>query len=341
MNNAALTEHNIKTAERLQIRNYTTVAFFVVLILEHLQTLDLEVRYVWPTKLNLVKVLFFGARYLGFVNIPLLLRVEFGKPMSPEKCKAMYSAVLLLMGVSTTCSDAIAYIRVYALANRSRAMTIFLPTYFVIVYLAFYIIFIIDIKNKNFSQSHFPLYPCVLVSGDRLQMFIPFVILLVSMMSVCFLGFAFAMRNFYHSKSPLMRIFYIDGTLTFVLMAGVTVAKVVVHLAGPVSKNSLFVVTACASDELLFFLQPEYLVLLTAAHQAVHSTLSARMLLRMRAKAHKGEDSTIFGGGQRTAILFAQALDTLDRQLQDPATFGESPTELTGLSYGSWRRASV
>lgn len=36
----------------------------------------------------------------------------------------------VLMGASTTCSDAIAYIRVYALANRSRTMSIFLPIYF-------------------------------------------------------------------------------------------------------------------------------------------------------------------------------------------------------------------
>lgn len=63
------------------------------------------------------------------------------------------------------------------------------------------------------------------------------------------------------------------------------------------------------------------------------------MLLHMRARAHKGEDDTI-GYGDRTAIFFAPAPLTVERQLEDP-TINELPTELSVFSRNSSKRTGV
>ncbi|TEB39498.1 hypothetical protein FA13DRAFT_5375 [Coprinellus micaceus] len=284
MNDVTGVEDALGIFERLNIRNYTSVACFVYLLLEHIETFEAEVKYVWETKFNLVKMLFLGARYIGLINVPMLLVVELWPRMAVGRCQALYTAIVLLMGVSLACSDAIAYIRVHALSNRSKATKIYLSIQFAVVYLSFYIVLIVDITNTRFGPSPFPIrYPCYLVAGNRATMAVPFALLIFSMFSVLVLSLFFATRNFRHSKSPLMKIFYVDGTLTFIILATVTAGKVILHLTGP----------------------PEYLILLAVAHQAAHSGLCARMLLRMRSMARRRDNNSTIGEHRRTAIYFA------------------------------------
>lgn len=71
--------------------NYFAVASLTVLIADYLQTVDLEIALIWPTRLNLVKLVYYINRYLPFVFLPVIIFYNVAPPLSPKACKILFS----------------------------------------------------------------------------------------------------------------------------------------------------------------------------------------------------------------------------------------------------------
>ncbi|KAF6763693.1 hypothetical protein DFP72DRAFT_481535 [Ephemerocybe angulata] len=170
-------------------------------------------------------------------------------------------------------------------------MGIYLTLHFTIVYVAYYTFFFIDLTRTVFGPSPLPdQVPCYLAQRDVRTMVIPFFLLLFNITSACLLSICLVLLNYRHSKSPFIKILYIDGTYHFVLMAATTTGNAALWLAASY----------------------EYRFLLLAAHQVVHSTLASRILLRMREVAHKDLEPTLDGSSDMrlTRITFAHTGST-------------------------------
>ncbi|KAF6763692.1 hypothetical protein DFP72DRAFT_481382 [Ephemerocybe angulata] len=253
----------IATFSRVQIREYTSVAAFVYLVLDFFQTLECEVRYIWSGRLS-------------------------------GRCKALYGSFLFLVVLSIAFGDAIAFLRVNALRleDRSRWFTAYLSVHFTAIYLLITAAFFHDLISKVvFKPSPFPhKIQCYLESNNGpVPMAIPFILLLCNINFICIICKILIFRNYRNCSGPLVAIFHLDGSMGLFIMTLSTTANVAFLLKGP----------------------PEYRFLLLPAHQAIHSTLASRILLRMREAVYRLAESTLDPNHMRSALVFAPRPTTI------------------------------
>ncbi|RXW21806.1 hypothetical protein EST38_g4035 [Candolleomyces aberdarensis] len=237
---------------RFQTTKYFNVAAFTYLIFDYFQTLDLEVKYIWGHKLSPVIALFMATRYFGFIMLSLLLYFQFGTNLTPQNCEIIHGAMIcwwpftsflvnrtdneyiaVLLAASTAAADAIMFIRIHALANRSRTMSIYLPVHFLTVYTSFYSVFLYDLTTIRWDPSPYPSgMPCVLAGRTANTVMIPLMVMLVNLFVAFILSIWYGRRNYRNSTSPLLEIFYIDGTIYFLIM-GVIVAALIAVIRRP------------------------------------------------------------------------------------------------------------
>ncbi|KAF5334500.1 hypothetical protein D9611_013796 [Ephemerocybe angulata] len=120
-------------------------------------------------------------------------------------------------------------------------------------------------------------------------MAIPFILLLCNINFICIICKILIFRNYRNCSGPLVAIFHLDGSMGLMLMALSTSANVAFLLKGP----------------------PEYRFLLLPAHQAIHSTLASRILLRMRETVYRRAESTLDPKHMTSALVFALRPSTI------------------------------
>ncbi|KAF5334501.1 hypothetical protein D9611_013797 [Ephemerocybe angulata] len=217
---------------RILIRKYTDVAAFTYFLLEYIETVDAEVKYIWAERLSIVKVLFFGSRYIPFITVPLLLRFANGHLFTPEVAHffRMHLVITLTLfglamlgsqwGHSTLVVDQHHMRRCHrfpsnpGLGEEKKGHG--------------------DLPDATFHIGPSPLpdqVPCYLAQRDVRTMVIPFFLLLFNITSACLLSICLVLLNYRHSKSPFIKILYIDGTYHFVLMAATTTGNAALWLA--------------------------------------------------------------------------------------------------------------
>ncbi|KAJ2915244.1 hypothetical protein MD484_g5168, partial [Candolleomyces efflorescens] len=220
---------------------YVNGVAFMYFALEYFHTLELEVAYVWGEKLSAVKVLFFVTRYLGFITNGLLMSFFGPSPSNGvEVCTRMYWLTLFAIGITITSADAIICVRIHALSHRCRKMAVLLSVHFVVVFSAFYTLLVLDLRMTTLAESPFPSHlTCLIVYRDYSRVISLLALVLYNTVFACALSFWFTFRNYRHSRSPILKVFYVNGTFHFAIMAAVTSAHIGLVTAGPVEFHLL------------------------------------------------------------------------------------------------------
>ncbi|KAH6903041.1 hypothetical protein BKA70DRAFT_609242 [Coprinopsis sp. MPI-PUGE-AT-0042] len=251
-------EARLQVASRVQIFNWMSTSALVVWVVEYFQTLDQEITLVWHTPWSIVKGLYLLNRYL--VVIPLCLCI-YSQTVELEKCHTVFIVASMCMTAAIGISETMLFLRVWALADRSKKIMIFLFAFLSLALscsLACYILFFLSMEYAP-SPAH-SITKCVLMaSRDRLLTYCYGAIVLeqAMIMSICiYLG----KRRHLGTQSPLIRTFFMDGGIYFVVLTLMSLAN-------------LFAVIDT----------PNGFQFVLAAHQGVfHSTLTNRMFLNLR-----------------------------------------------------------
>lgn len=253
----------------------------VVWLVEYFQTLEQEVTYTWPTPWNAVKMLYISNRYLVLVPVCLCLyspTVELGR------CGTTFLAASMCMVVTTGVSEAMLFLRVWALADRSRKIMIFLFIFLSICVsssLACYILFFLSMEYA--SSPAYSITKCVLMaSNDRFLTYAFSLIILEQTMIMCICIYLGRQRHL-GSQNPLIRTFFMDGGIYFVVLTFMSMANFVAARVGTTANGYQFIL---------------------AAHQGVfHSTLTNRMFLNLRELAAKDTGAATELVSRELAIL--------------------------------------
>ncbi|KAH6903040.1 hypothetical protein BKA70DRAFT_609153 [Coprinopsis sp. MPI-PUGE-AT-0042] len=251
-------EARLQVASRVQVFNWMSTSALVVWVVEYFQTLDQEIAFVWPTPWSTVKGLYILNRYL--VVIPICLCI-YSQTVELENCYEVFIVASTCMTVSIGISETMLFLRVWALADRSKGIIIFLFTFLSVVLscsLASHILFFLSMEYAPSPARS--ITKCVLMaSRDRLLTYaFAFVVTEQAMiMSICiYLG----KRRRLGTQSPLIRTFFMDGGIYFVVLTLMSLANLFAAIDTP--NGFQFVL---------------------AAHQGVfHSTLTNRMFLNLR-----------------------------------------------------------
>ncbi|KAI0659139.1 hypothetical protein C8Q70DRAFT_153197 [Cubamyces menziesii] len=265
----------------------TTVSCLALVILDMTETLSDEVALMWPSRFTAMKTIYFVNRYIPLIEIALT--VIFLEPQSLKVCKGWWTTLAVLYLTSCCTSEGILFVRTLALWQFSRVVLGILIALASAIIVACIVIF-----SHFFQVIRYPTTElltktgCVVViSGDvsTLWMWIYGLIMLSeTVVVVLTLLQKYMTRATVTNRDlpPLLHTMYRDGTLFYVILLLVTVAAVLCINIAPKEVSSL----------------------LQMFHQAVHSTLTSRVLLNLRAAAVRSSDLSLDDFLVSTPIAF-------------------------------------
>ncbi|KAH6912369.1 hypothetical protein BKA70DRAFT_1559761 [Coprinopsis sp. MPI-PUGE-AT-0042] len=251
------------TIKGLRIVTYVDVATLTYRICDFLQTLEWEITYMWRDhkKWSLFKLVYIMARYQGFLDQPVLLLYYHFKGFSPTTCRIIFvvgGASALTGGIS---AEVLTFLRIYVLSGCTKKMAWFLTFQFGISIAILFLFGTLYLTTFVVSPSPSPEHiACYMSSSNKSWLALLFAWTLAHQIIVLSLALYFGLASFRHSSSPLLWIFYRDGTLYLMILVVAAVANIVVITVAPAVYQTIF-------------------MLLQAT---LHSTLSTRIILKMR-----------------------------------------------------------
>ncbi|TFK20549.1 hypothetical protein FA15DRAFT_123053 [Coprinopsis marcescibilis] len=243
------------------------VASLTLLFLEYLQTLELEVSLVWTSEWSLVKCLYLINRFLPFFVLPFALYYNLTARPSPQVCKVVFAIPCMGIALCIFISEAILYLRVHALSGKGTWILVFILGNGISVFCGSMGLLGYYVALGSWDGSEFaPFVPGCFgkFTENGLLVMIGYLCLLYSGLVTMILCLYFGFKIHWSSRrSPILKVFYRDGTFYFVVLA-------VMSIANGVAAQ---------------FLPARYRFLLAAPQAVMHSTLSTRMILHLRESA--------------------------------------------------------
>ncbi|TFK24193.1 hypothetical protein FA15DRAFT_656154 [Coprinopsis marcescibilis] len=217
-----------------QIGNSQQVAISTVLV-----------KYIWAAPWSLVKVLFLLTRYLAFVEVGFMVAYMFeGRVgLSPVICEVYFGIGGLTIVASIALAEAIFFVRVYAISNRSRAMFLYLTFQWAAIHIAQFVLMgfitrnlesralddltpMTDQDNDDFTAVLGRCFP-----GPRLRaLTLATALFALPVLSgttlvgiMMYLGF----KKFRHVRATaLTTIYFRDGLVYYVVLAGLSIVNI-------------------------------------------------------------------------------------------------------------------
>ncbi|TFK26913.1 hypothetical protein FA15DRAFT_702332 [Coprinopsis marcescibilis] len=238
-------------------------AISTVLVVDYLHTLPLEVRYIWPGSWSLIKALFFVARYMAFADITFVLMYCLSTALAPKDCQILLNVASMATLTSVVFSEAILFLRVYAISSRGWGIRIYLSVHYIVIHAAQYVLLAKFLQSLSFRDSPFPdLVGCFSLpapnSGRYLSFFFGSSVVgqIIIFFIMCWIG----LRKYRAHNSNLGAIFFRDGTIYFALLTSIGIANMTVNLTASATFN----------------------VMLAECQAIFHAVFATRMVLHLR-----------------------------------------------------------
>ncbi|CAA7267799.1 unnamed protein product [Cyclocybe aegerita] len=270
MNGTELTEFMTSRLQAGVMTKMFDLAGAVIFIYDYLLTLGMEVEYVWPGPWTTIKVVYFIQRYIPFIDTMwIALYINFGENLSPGLCQRLNTAGRALMCVGLTTSEIILTFRVWAVWNRPKVLTIGLPILFVGCFLPPVPILFVFLSSVKFITLPHPSVGCVPIAGSSL-IIVDWALLLLWDSFVLALMAIPAFRSFrFRSNSALYHAVYAEGVIYYFYLFIISIVNILLFGLPSVDGS--------------------YQFLATTLSRCLHSILTSRVLLHIRAGINEGQ----------------------------------------------------
>ncbi|TFK20697.1 hypothetical protein FA15DRAFT_759217 [Coprinopsis marcescibilis] len=254
----------IQGAHHKRALDSVQVSLLVLLIIDYLQTVNLEVKYIWKAQRSFVRTMFLLARYTFLVTGPISIWFSFAK-LSAKACHTAFSLACFSTLTMVLFAEAILFIRVYAISGRSKFMLGYLIFHFTAAQVAKYTLLAKSLSTVKFMETVVPRALNCLpemedFGGGRAYMSAVFGLSAASEVVIFLIMCWFALRKFRDCGSDLYTIFFRDGVVYFVCLTAISITNMFMNLFAATIINLMF-----------------------ASFQAVASLiLSTRMILQLR-----------------------------------------------------------
>ncbi|KAJ2932072.1 hypothetical protein H1R20_g5024, partial [Candolleomyces eurysporus] len=206
-------------------------------IVDWLHTLPFEAEVIWPARWNLVKFLYFFSRYFP---IDIICSYIYLIVPDLQTCRISYfmsSAGLIL---SLAMSEAVIFIRLYALSRQTALFRWWLIVQFCAVWATIVGLLGPFLDSFQWIASPFPQHvACMAVAVNTLYATIPFGLLMANealiMLVMLYIGF----MRYRDTRSSLVKIFYRDGFVFFLALAASSVVNISMLASLPVCSSFL------------------------------------------------------------------------------------------------------
>ncbi|KAH7925436.1 hypothetical protein BV22DRAFT_433532 [Leucogyrophana mollusca] len=308
------TEWVISAISDLKLVSYTSVVGTTILVFDCLLTFDLELRHIWRASWSALKVLYILTRYLPFLGmVPLMYHLIPGLSIDACRILVWFAGLIYTSGMAS--SELVLMLRTWAVWGRNPKIGLLLLVAFVFACAPLYYTLITYLKSIVYDTSPPPGAPeCLVLSSDRPTMTFWCVMMGLEGL-VLVLTLIKTTKNYRHNMA-LSRLIVKDGILYYAVLFTLSLLNV-----------------------LIIATQPELVDLLMATPlRAIHSVLTARMVLRMREQNRLSMVGGL-GPGTNPSLVFAPiAIPTRATQLDERDAIEMDVTSWWAEERrGSWR----
>ncbi|GAA5958568.1 hypothetical protein JCM3765_006676 [Sporobolomyces pararoseus] len=149
------------------------VAWMAIVVFDYLATLPLEIRYIWPSKLSPLKIIFLALRYWTIIN-QIVSTTLIMANIPPSMCNRAYrfetAGAVILMSLSSC----ILGLRVYSIFERSLKIGCFLGAFLVVeaAWMIFTSTLLGPLVLPPFVSDFLGFHGCIAVGGAGLKTYV-------------------------------------------------------------------------------------------------------------------------------------------------------------------------
>ncbi|KAJ2912920.1 hypothetical protein MD484_g7489, partial [Candolleomyces efflorescens] len=254
-----------------------------------LHTLPFEVEVIWPARWNVVKFLYFFNRYFPLDIIFSYIYIEVP---NVKMCRISYSISSVGLILSLGMSEAVIFIRLYALSRQSAFFRWWLIVQFIAVQGTMFALLGPFLSSFRWVPSPAPRHvACLPVAAKTIYATISFAILMANeALIVLIMLYIGGMRHRY-TQSSLIKIFYRDGLVFFLFLAASSVVNITMLASLPVRSSHIL---QCFTAPEKSLRQPSNRTLFAVPQRVIHSMLASRMILHLRQESYFQEHGHSF-----------------------------------------------
>lgn len=249
--------------ETMRLLTNFDVASSVLFVYDYFLTLGMEINFIWFSPWTLTKAIYLVQRYLPFIDtVWLCLHHQLGSGLDQSICFDMYAASTWFFCIGICASELILTMRCWAVWHRSRTLSIFLPTFFALAFIPDVYITNKVLKSLTFGKLPYPEFVgCFVTGSNNLQLWV-WVILMIYEGGIVTLMLIPGFRAYQRGgDSALVTIVYRDGVLYYIAIFVLSILNIIV-----IQK-----------------LSASYANLLSSLLRVIHSMLTSRVILHIRA----------------------------------------------------------
>jgi len=259
------------TLQRLLVFNYIDVAPLSLVAYDWFMTLEPEVSLVWPSKWGIIKVLYFLTRYLPFVDISLVPVYRTNRNIAVSTCITLYVTDSLFNVSGIIIAELILAIRTWALWKRSKRVGIVIVVLAISAIIPAYVICWEWMRESNLVYTVDPTVGCTQTNGSPI-IAIDFILIIIWESAVLGLTLFSGLPSFRVDRGrSLLSVAYRDGVLFYIYLLAFSIVNITVVIAAPRLLAGI----------------------LTTMQRAVHSCLSARVILNLREVERRELDQSL------------------------------------------------
>ncbi|KAH0580360.1 hypothetical protein H2248_001861 [Termitomyces sp. 'cryptogamus'] len=214
--------------EQNLVRN-TLVASGTVLVYDFLCTFDQEVAYAWSNPRTISSFLFFINRYLPFVDTFMALRLKFSQN-TPEECLEQYTVVTWFIVLGTIFSEAILFLRTYAIWERKRVILVSLVLLAIIVLPVSLTVAYLEIQSLVYVPSWEG--GCLLLKARPL-INVAYIMLVICETTMAVLTVIRAYHLFREPQTTWIIQLHKDGLIFYAFLLPLSLANIIVPVTAP------------------------------------------------------------------------------------------------------------
>lgn len=250
---------------------------------DHILTFGLEVDYIWSAPWNSMKVLFFLARYLPWINIASMLTFVDLKGVNIDQCRKWAYIIGGVHVASLIPCEAILTIRAYAVWGQNRAIKILLWILGTCTLAAVSTTTAMHMKSLKFLPPPLPWMERCLYEVEAKSAAASWICMLIYDICILLLLIIPAIKTFQTGGgfSPLQREVFRNGFLYYCYILLITVTHVL----------------------LIFNAPSQYRDLLISVETTMYSILTCRAILHIREQSRTAVEARLPGSSTELSTI--------------------------------------
>lgn len=246
-----------------RVVTYFDVASAMMFIYDYFLTMGLEVELVWGSRWGFMKALYIVQRYIPFVDsVALCFTHQFGNKISPAMCRIVETWRGWTMIAGFSLSELVLTLHAWAVWKKDRRLGVFLLFVFISSVAASFVVTAFFFRGVQFGERPYPEFFGCFVTGSNRIVYLNWVILMFYEAVILVLMIVPGIAAYRQGGDVALHdVIYRNGIMAYVYLFILSTINVIVVISLPES----------------------YLDMLSSVEHVLHSMLTSRVLLRIRA----------------------------------------------------------